>query len=164
MSQILAEVNAGANERLDEIIRTLEITSPAWPDPVLICTGFEDQTVVTEDGRTLTFIGANIDIALAAKNNKGNQTLAFAVDNTTGEVSRRIDAAMEANARVTATYRTYLNTNLSAPAEAPYYLTVLSGTLQGNEAQLQTGFFNMIGVAWPRAVYNVNEYPGLRYI
>lgn len=164
MSTILAEVNAGANERLDEIIRTLELTCPAWAESVFICTGFEDITAVTEDARTVTFIGANIDIALAAKNNKGNQTLAFAVDNTTGEASRLIDEAIEADARVTAIYRTYLSGNLSAPAEKPYVLTLLSGAIQGQEAQLQTGYFNMIGVAWPRALYTVNFAPALRYI
>lgn len=164
MSAILAEVNAGANSALDVIIRTLELTSSAWAAPVFICTGFDDVTAVTEDARTVTFIAANIDIALAAKNNKGNQTLAFAVDNTTGEVSQRIDQAIAANARVTAVYRTYLNTNLSAPAEKPYVLTVLGGTLQGQEAQLETGYFNMIGVAWPRALYTVNYAPALRYI
>lgn len=164
MSIILAEVNAGANERLDVIIRTLELTSPAWTEPVFICTGFENITAVDETGRTVTFIGANIDIALASKNNKGNQTLAFAVDNTTGEASRLIDQAIEANARVTAIYRTYLSGNLSAPAEKPYVLTLLSGSIQGQEAQLQTGFYNMIGVAWPRELYTVNFAPALRYI
>ncbi|MNE01210.1 hypothetical protein D3C81_828780 [compost metagenome] len=164
MSIILAEVNAGANERLDAIIRTLELTCAAWDAPVFICTGFEDVTATTEDGRLVTFTGANIDIALAAKNNKGNQTLAFAVDNTTGEVSKKIDLAISANARVTAIYRTYLNTNLAAPAEKPYVLTVLGGTLQGQDAQLETGYFNMIGVAWPRALYTVNFAPALRYI
>jgi len=164
VSIILAEVNAGANEGLDEIIRTLELTCPAWDAPVYICTGFEDITAVTEDNRTLTFIGANIDIALASKNNKGNQTLAFAVDNTTGEVTQRVDQAIDGNARVTVTYRTYLSGNLTAPAERPYVLSLLSGQIQGVEAQLQTGFFNMIGVAWPRELYTVNEYPALRYI
>lgn len=164
MSAILAEVNAGANERLDVIIRTLELTCSAWGEPVFICTGFEDISAVTEDARTVTFIGANIDIALAAKNNKGNQTLAFAVDNTTGEVSRLIDQAIEANARVTAIYRTYLSSNLLAPAERPYVLTLLSGSIQGQEAQLQTGYYNMIGVAWPRLLYTVNFAPALRYL
>lgn len=164
MSQILAEVNAGANERLDAIIRTLELVCDAWDEPVFICNGFDDVTAVTEDARTVTFIAANIDIALAAKNNKGNQTLAFAVDNTTGEVTKKVDRAIEAKARVTAIYRTYLNTNLSAPAEKPYVLTVLGGTLQGQEAQLETGYFNMIGVAWPRALYTTTFAPALRYI
>lgn len=164
MSIILAEVNAGANERLDEIIRTLELVSDVWDESIFICTGFEDITAVTEDARTVTFIGANIDIALAAKNSKGNQTLAFAVDNTTGEASRLIDEAIEANARVTAIYRTYLSGNLLAPAERPYFLTLLSGSVQGQVAQLQTGYYNMIGVAWPRQLYTVNFAPALRYL
>ena len=164
MSIILAEVNAGANERLDEIIRTLELVSDAWTESVFICTGFEDITAATEDARTVTFVGANIDIALAAKNNKRNQTLAFAVDNTTGEASRLIDQAIEANARVTAIYRTYLSGNLLAPAEKPYVLTLLSGSVQGQVAQLQTGYFNLIGVAWPRKLYTVNFAPALRYL
>lgn len=164
MSLILSEVNAGANSGTDEIIRTLELNCASWDEPVFICTGFEDITAVTEDARAVTFIGANIDIALAGKNNKGNQTLAFAVDNTTGEASRLLDQAIEANARVTATYRTYLSGNLSAPAENPYFLTLLAGGIQGQEAQLQTGYFNMIGVAWPRELYTVNFVPALRYI
>lgn len=164
MSQILAELNAGANSGTDVIIRTLELTCDEWAEPVLICNGFEDTTVITEDARTLTMVAMNIDIALAAKNNKGNQTLAFAVDNSTGEVSRRVDAAVEGRARVNATYRTYTNGNLSAPAEKPYKLTVLSGSIQGVEAQLQTGYFNMIGVSWPRELYTVNFAPALRYL
>lgn len=164
MSQILAELNAGANSGADVIIRTLELTCDGWEAPVLISNGFEDVTVITEDNRVLLMEGANIDIALAAKNNKGNQTLAFAVDNTTGEVSHNVDSAVEARARVNATYRAYTNGNLAAPAEKPYKLTVLSGSIQGVEAQLQTGYFNMIGVAWPRALYTVNLFPGLRYM
>lgn len=164
MSQVLAELNAGANSGTDAIIRTLELTCDAWDAPVYICTGFENVTALTEDGRLITFEGANIDIALAAKNNKGNQTLAFAADNTTGEVSHKVDIAEEARARVNATYRTYASGNLTAPAEKPYKLTVLSGTIQGVEAQLQTGYFNMIGVAWPRELYTVNFAPALRYI
>lgn len=163
MSQILAEVNAGANERGDYIIRTLELTCTAWAAPILICNGFKDQTVRDEFGRTLTFTAANIEITLAAKNGKGNQTLAFGADNTTGEVSRNVDTASEARARVNATYRTFLNTNLLAPAERPYYLTVQSGEIKGNAAQIQTGYFNMIGVSWPRELYTINFTPALRY-
>lgn len=46
MSIILAEVNAGANESLDAIIRTLELISDAWTESVFICAGFEDITSV----------------------------------------------------------------------------------------------------------------------
>lgn len=159
---LLEEVIASGGPEI--FFRTLELTSAAWTEPVLIGSGFKDRTVITEDGRTLTFIAANIDIQLAKKNNKGNQQLAFGVDNTTGEVQRKADAADEADAEVKAVYRTYLVSNLSAPAERPYTMTVLSGTLQGNVAQLQCGYVDLIGTAWPRDLYTLTFSPGLRYI
>lgn len=158
----LDEVFASAGESV--IIRTLEIYCPAWADSVFICDGFEDQSCVTEDGRLINFQAANIGIQLAKKNNKGNQALSFSVANADGDVQRRVDAALDADARVTATYRTYLSTNKLAPSERPYRLTVMSGTLQGVVAQLQCGFFDLIGVGWPRDAYTVNFVPGLRYL
>lgn len=159
---ILEEVNASGGD--DVIIRTLEITSEAWDDPILLATGFVDQVCTTEDGRTLTFTGVNMSITLPKKNNKGNQTLAFSVDNTTGAVSRFVDAAVEANARATVIYRTYLSSNKSAPQEKPYRLVVLSGDLQGIVANLQCGYFNPIGTAWPRRFLTADYAPALRYI
>lgn len=161
MSQTLAEVNASAGP--EQRLLTLEITSSAWPS-IMICNGFTDRTCGTEDARVLLFEAANLDAQLARRNNKGNQTLAFAVDNSTGEVSNKADDAQEAQARVTAVFRQYLLSNLDAPAEKPYRLTLLSGSIQGIVAQLQMGYFNMIGVAWPRYNYNVNDFPGLRNI
>lgn len=159
---VLEEVYASAGN--DIIIRTLELSCDAWPESVYICNGFKDYTAVTEDGRTLTFIGANIEINLAKKNNKGNQTLAFSIDNTSGQVQRYVDLAVDSDELITATYRTYLLSNLAAPAEPPYIFTVTGGTLQGNSAQLQCGFFNLIGMAWPRDIYTVTFAPGLRYL
>lgn len=161
MSQ-LEEVFASGGT--DIIIRTLELNSPGWDGPVLICNGFEDQTLTTEDGRTLLFTAANIGIDLPKVNNKGNQALAFTVDNTTGEPQRKADEALAARARVTAVYRTYLSSNKSVPAERPYTLTVQSDSIQGNQAQLQCGYFDMIGVAWPRVLYTLQNFPALRWI
>lgn len=161
MSQTLAEVNASAGP--EQRLLTLELISAAWPS-IMICNGFTDRTCTTEDARVLLFEAANLDAQLARRNNKGNQTLAFAVDNSTGEVSNKADDAQEAQARVTAVFRQYLLSNLDAPAEKPYRLTLLSGSIQGIVAQLQMGYFNMIGVAWPRFNYNVNDFPGLRNI
>ncbi|MNQ58061.1 hypothetical protein D3C85_722500 [compost metagenome] len=159
---VLEEVNASAGP--DIIIRTLELNCSAWDAPVFICNGFEDRLLTDELGVDKLYTAANIDIALARKDNKGNQTLAFAVDNTTGEVSHKADEAIEADARVTAVYRTYLKSNPGAPAEVPYQLTLLSGSIQGLVAQLQCGYFNMIGVSWPRELYTTSFVPALRYI
>lgn len=159
---ILEEVNASGGD--DVIIRTLEIICSAWPNPMLMATGFTEQVCGTEDGRVLVFQGVNMSITLPSKDNKGNQTLAFAIDNTTGEASRLIDAAIAANARATVIYRTYLSSNKTAPQERPYRLTVLGGELRGIVAQLQCGYFNVIGTAWPRRYLTADYAPGLRYL
>ncbi|HDS1744196.1 DUF1833 family protein [Pseudomonas sp. M2] len=162
LEQIYREAVASGGK--EAFVRTLEITCPAWSAPVLICNGFKDRICGTEDGRLLAFIAANIGIALPQKNNKGNQALAFGVDNTTGEVMQRADEALDANARVTATYRVYLASDLSAPCEKPYRMSVDSDSFEQNQATLQCGFFDLIGTAWPRDLYTTRFVPGLKYL
>ena len=162
LEQIYREAVASGGK--EAFVRTLEITYPAWAAPVLICNGFKDRICGTEDGRLLTFTAANIGIALPQKNNKGNQALAFAVDNTTGEVMQKADQALDASARVTATYRVYLASDLSAPCERPYRMSVDSDSFERNQGTLQCGFFDLIGTAWPRDLYTTRFVPGLKYL
>lgn len=162
LGQIYREALASGGK--EAFVRTLELTCPAWDSSVLICNGFKDRICCTEDGRLLTFEAANIGIALASKNNKGNQALAFGVDNTTGRVQALADQALDANARVTATYRVYLASDLSAPCEKPYRMSVDSDSFEQNQATMQCGFFDLIGTAWPRALYSTNFTPCLKYL
>jgi hypothetical protein len=148
----------------DVIIPTLELTCTAWAGPILLCNGFEDQTCVTEDARTLVFIASGIDIALPAKTNQGNQTLTFAIDNVTGEAQQKIDQALEAELEVMMTFRTYLASDLSAPAEAPYRFVVRSGRMQGNTVTIQAGFFDAINTRFPRDLYTAIFAPGIKYL
>lgn len=162
LQQIYREAVASGGK--EAFIRTLEITCPAWPEPVLICNGFKDRICGTEDGRLLSFTAANVGIALPQKNNKGNQSLAFAIDNTTGEVRHKADQALDENARVTATYRVYLASDTSAPCDRPYRMTVQSDSFESNNANLPCGFFDLIGTAWPRALYTTKFAPALKYL
>lgn len=161
-SPTLEEVNAsGGNVAY---IRGLELTCSAWSETKLVINGFKDRYLGTEDGRTLFWKAINLGIALPAKDGKGNQTLNFAVDNTTGEVTDLVDLSVEANASVTCIYRTWLSSNTSAPSERPYRLTVLGGELQGIIANLEAGYFNILNTAYPRRYLTADYAPGLRYI
>lgn len=76
-SPTLEEVNAsGGNVAY---IRGLELICSAWPETKLVISGFKDQTLGTEDGRTLLFKAINLGIDLPNKDGKGNQTLTFAL-------------------------------------------------------------------------------------
>lgn len=162
LEQIYRE--AVASGGAEAFVRTLELTCPGWSEPVLICNGFKDRVCGSGDGRLLTFEAANIGIALAAKNNKGNQALAFGADNTTGRVQALADQAIETNSKVTATYRVYLASDLSAPCEKPYRMSVDSDSFEQNQANLQCGFFNLIGTSWPREFYTTKFVPALKYL
>ena len=143
---------------------TLELTCPAWTAPILICNGFKDQTCITEDLRPLTFIAAAIDVALPKKDSRGAQNMTIAIDNVNGEAQAKIDEAMTAEQRVSATLRTYLLSDLTAPAEAPYRMTVQDGSIEQLAVQLRAGFFDLINVAWPRLLYTTKNAPGLKYM
>ena len=146
------------------IIDTIELACPAWAESLYIVKGFEDMTLGLDGVVYKTFMAAPISIALPKKSNQGNQTLNFAIDNVTGQAQRLIDTAMEAGARITLTFRRYLNTDLSEPSEKPFYAVVLGGNVTGTTVQIEAGFVDALNYAWPRRLYTADFAPGLRYV
>lgn len=151
---------SGGNE---VIIPTLEITSTAWAGPILLCNGYDNQTCITEDARTLTFLASGIQIALPKRDTAGTQVLSFAIDNVTGEAQTLVDTALVAGARILMTFRHYLSTDLTAPAEPPLKLIVRDGQMEGTVLTVNAAFFDLINTAWPRRFYTAAFAPGLRY-
>ncbi|MES2868954.1 MAG: DUF1833 family protein [Pseudomonadota bacterium] len=146
------------------IIPTLELFCTPWAAPIYICQGFDDITATTEDGVTATFTAAGFAAALPKRDNSGNQTLTFAIDNVTGEAQKLIDQALDARAKIGLVFRIFLSTDFGAPAERPYRMTVLNGFMQGASVQLNAGYFDLINLAWPRRKYTLAFAPCLRYI
>ncbi|MNQ83407.1 hypothetical protein D3C85_984850 [compost metagenome] len=144
-------------------LSTLELSCSAWAAPILVCNGFEDKVCMTEDGRILTFLASNIEIAIPKKSNTGAQTLKFAIANIDGVAQRLIDQAIDAEAHCFITHRIYAQSNLMAPAEPPYRMRVTGGTMQGAMVQVEAGFGEIINVKWPRRLYTTDEFRGLTY-
>jgi hypothetical protein len=61
------------------------------------------------------------------------------------------------------TYRSFISTDLAAPAAVPYTLAIKSGYWTATEAQITAGYMNVLDTAWPRNRYTLNYFPGLRY-
>lgn len=148
----------------DDIISTLELSCPAWGEPLYLVQGFEDLVATTEAGLTVTFQAAAIDVALPKRDNSGAQTLSFVIDNVTGEAQRLLDASLDAEERVSMVYRAYLESVLSEPAERPYRMTTFGGTMDGPTVQVEAGYFDLINLGWPRDRYTTEFAPGLTYI
>ena len=148
----------------DVLLNTLELSCAAWSEPILLCDGFEDQACITEDGRAVVFIASGIDVSLPSRGTSGGQTLSFAIDNVSGEAQQKVDAALEAEERMILTYRCYLASDKSGPAETPYRMTVLDGQIRGPSVQVEAGYYDLINAAWPRDLYTTDFAPGLKYL
>ncbi|MHA6639925.1 DUF1833 family protein [Stutzerimonas frequens] len=158
---ILEQVYASGG---DVLINTLELSCDAWGESILLCDGFEDQACITEGDVPVTFMASGIAVSLPSRGTSGGQTLTFAIDNVTGEAQQLIDSALEDEQRMILTYRCYLASDKSSPAEAPYRMTVLSGQIQGATVQIEAGYYDMINAAWPRDRYDSEFAPGLKYL
>lgn len=161
-SAVLERLYASGGPEL--IFYMVEMTCPAWSDSIRIVQGYDDITVIDENGRTVTFMAGGIDIALPARDASGNQTLSFAIDNVTGEAQAHIDGAINSRQQITIILRTYIDTDLTAPSERPFTATVLTADISGATVKVGAGFFDMINYAWPRKLYTKSFAPGLTYL
>ncbi|HHT5691187.1 TPA: DUF1833 family protein [Raoultella ornithinolytica] len=150
-----------ASSGSEVIIETLQIT--VGSDVHYLCQGYEDITATTESGNTVTFTACAIDIALPARNADGTQDLKFALCNVDGVVSTTIRNALANRLPASLTYRSFISTDLAAPAAVPYTLKIKSGYWTATEVQITAGYMNVLDTAWPRNRYTLNYFPGLRY-
>ena len=146
------------------IIDTLELSSSAWPDSYRFCTGYEDLVLTDEAGRSALYTAVGISLALPKKSNVGTQTLTFSIGLVDGEAQRAIEAALEQDEPCALTYRVFTDNDRSAPAQAPYFMTVNGGSMEEDILTIQAGFFDLINVAWPRDRYTSKFAPGLTYL
>lgn len=162
MSTILNTFRASGGT--DVQISTLELACSAWPEKILVCNGFENQVVRTENGDLVTFEASGMDVALPKRSTEGSQELIFAIDNVRGKAQPLVDLATSTGATVTATVRLYLESDKSAPAERPLRYKVLAARFDGPTTQVTCGYADIVNTAWPRELYTANFAPGLKYI
>lgn len=159
---LIAEVYASGGP--EPILHTLEISCVAWPEPILLVMGYEDRTLVDENGISKTYLATAFNVSLPERNNTGNQSLQFAIDNVDGVAQRRIDEALSASAEVFMVYRAYLRSYPGAPATRPLKYRVLGGTIDGSEIRIDAGFYDTLNTKWPRRLYTTDFAPGLTYM
>jgi hypothetical protein len=117
-----------------------------------------------ETGELVTFEPFAMAVAMPARNLDGTQDLNFSLANISGLVSAEIQRALANRLKMFATMRQYLVSDLSAPADRPYRLEIKNGQWSPMQADLTAGYMNILDTGWPRRLYTLNEFPGLRYI
>ncbi|CAM3893568.1 hypothetical protein CCOS865_02236 [Pseudomonas reidholzensis] len=146
-----------------ELVDTIEAREEGSSFSHLYCSGYQDRTCMTEDGRTLTFIALAMDLALPKNDNSGFQNIVIGMDNVTGEVQEVVESAKEAGNRIFITFRRYLASDLTFPAER-YRMTVLSREYEDDVAKLTCGFFDLLNTNGIRNILTTSLAPGLKYI
>lgn len=125
---------------------------------------FEPLEALLETREAVTFQPFALAAALPPRNLDGTQDLNFSLSNISGLVSSEIQRALSNQLKMHATLRQYLESDLTAPAERPYRLEVKNGQWSAMQADLTAGYMNILDTGWPRWLYNLNQFPGLRYI
>lgn len=126
--------------------------------------GWDNITATLEDSSTVNFIATAMSISLPAKNSDGTQDLQFSLCNITGEFSNYIQSALRTGRRCELIYRIFVEDDLTAPAQAPYKFEVKDGQWTAMQVDIRAGYFNILETAWPRRLYDLVDFPMLRYI
>ncbi|MCL1126437.1 DUF1833 family protein [Shewanella surugensis] len=165
MSQVLQTLYASAP--VDEIpIHTLELKNSAFDGGTIrLCQGFDNVTAKIEDvSERVTFTASGFGISLPQRAMKGQQDLQFQLDNVSGEAAQQVDAAVESGEKVKVTYRVYVASNLSEPAQPPIVMTATSVKINISSVIVVASFNDLVNKAWPRRRYTPLFAPGLKYI
>lgn len=125
---------------------------------------YEELEAFLEDGSPVIFSPFAMATALPPRNMDGTQDLNFSLANIDGLVSTEIQRALSLRLKMHATMRQYLESDLSAPAERPYRMEIKNGQWSPTQADITAGYMNILDTAWPRWLYNLIQFPGLRYI
>lgn len=145
-------------------VSTLDIRHSSF-EPILTCSGFENQTVITEMGNTLLMLASGLDVSLPARNSTGQQNLTFAIENVTGEAQNAINSVIDSDSLepMRMVYRLYLASQLNVP-KLVLPMIIVSAEFQGLTTQVTGSYMDIINRKWPRRRYTAGFAPGIRYI
>lgn len=144
------------------LLYTLEVSAPGVT-PVRIVQGYEDR-MLGVNGQLVLFEAAAVELSLPSRNASGQQTLRFGIAGANERIRPIVDAMLESGQMVTLTSRTYLASDITAPAERPYVMTVLSGQFENGAFVAEASYYDLLNTAWPRERYTAETAPGLQWL
>ena len=141
------------------LIDTVELSCPAWPEPIRLRNGYVDEVL----GGQL-YKAAPIAVILPEESARGTQSVKFVIDNITGEAQQHIDLALDSAAIITMTYRAFLSDHKSAPAIAPVTATIIDAAITASRVNLNASFYDTLANNFNRVTYNSDTAPCIKYL
>lgn len=157
---ILAEVYASAPA--DQIlIETIELNI-AGTDPLRFVAAYEDMQLGV-DGKMVTFKETAMQPTLPKMDNTGNQSIAIDFGADPVVAQEAFEAIQAANGKASIIYRSYLSSDASTPAQT-ITMSLIDLSINGMNVTVHGGYFDLLGVQWPRLVYTTTNAPGIKYL
>jgi len=144
------------------ILATMELTHPAWDEPVRVVYDHQDLVApVVVGGPDVTFKRCSFGLT-PPKQGKDMPQLSIWVDNVSREIGQAMQAARGTRAVVKLTFREYLSDNTAA---GPQYtlsgLAMKKVTITAHRVIGTCGFLDFLSKKVPRLKFTRAEYPGL---
>lgn len=147
----------------DGRLYVLELSCPAWSEPLRLAASSESETVTHENGETVTYDWSNLALTLPNRDGTGTDEFSFQIDGVTDIALPLIRQAQAARAIVSATLRTYVYSDLSAPQDRyDYEVKTSSGTTF--QQRIVATFPEIINKPFPRVRNTPTNSPGTVYM
>lgn len=160
MSDILRAVFGSGG---DTIVPAIKIASEGQ-ETIPLTVGYYDIVAKDENGDDITYQKSGIKIGIPNVSSSGSDAVSFGIDNVTGEAQDFIWKAIEGRNPVELTLYTYLESDLSAPAEDPLTLQVTGGSIEASTVTFNAAYLDLMNIGYPRRVYETTTFPAMQYI
>ena len=161
LSEALAEAYAAAPANV-VIYHTLEISHPAFTQPIYVVLDFTDLVANLETGQEVTFIRSSFDLVKPEVSASGVPQCTVEFDNVSRDILDNVQLAMGQTDPITITYREYLSGMLDAPQNNPP-LTMTLSNIKADVFRVRAtaGFGDLNNRRFPNEEYTLERFPGL---
>lgn len=145
------------------VVQTLEISSSAWASNQLLTNCGQDFSAFDENSVYKTFANTSFVIERQKKDDEGVVMFTVSLDNTSLEIKQLINQAYSTNEYPLITFRVFLSSDTTQPAEYPLQLKVISSDANLLTITLNCSNDDDINAQFPRPEYDykASNFPGL---
>ena len=161
LSQALKEAYAAAPA--DVIIyHTLEISHPAFTQPIYVVRDWADLNANLETGAPVTFLRFAFNLVKPEVSPTGVPQCTVEIDNVSRDILANVQLAMQSTALITMTYREYISTDLTGPQNDPPMTMVISNiSADVFKVRATASFGDLNNKRFPNEEYTAERFPGL---
>ncbi len=149
------------------ILHTLELYHPSWGTPVRLVTGddgldaAEVVALTLENGTVANFTAMAFDVTPPGFDEDGPTPGKIRVDGVSAMLVPYLEAVAVSAGTISVTYRAYRSDARFEPGDVITGLRMRQVSVSATAVEGEVGFEEVGGQAFPRATYDIDNYPGL---